>query len=45
MITSQVVSESLGQLPNVGSGLLTGKNSKVSHSRGKEDLFREINTP
>ena len=35
----------LARPPSVGSWLHTGKNSRVSHSKVKEGLFREINTP
>lgn len=41
MVTSQVMSESLGWLPSVGSQLHMGENSRVSHSKAKEGLFRE----
>ena len=37
---SQVKAKFLGWLPSVG-WLHAGKNSRVSHSREKEDLFRE----
>ena len=36
-----VTSESLGQPPSVGSWLCARRNSRVSHSRVKEGLFRE----
>ena len=39
-VTSQVTSESLGWPPSVGPWLLTGKNSRVSHSKVKADLFK-----
>jgi len=39
MVTSQVMS--LGWLPSVGSWLHTGEDSRVSHSKVKEGLFRE----
>jgi len=39
MVTSQVMS--LGRLPSVGSWLHTGEDSRVSHSKVKEGLFRE----
>ena len=45
MVTSQVTSRPLGQLLRVSSWLCTGKNSRVSHSKVKEDLFREKHTP
>ena len=41
MVTSQVTSESLGQLPSVDSWFLTGKNSRAKHSEVKEGLLRE----
>ena len=41
MVTSQVSSESLGQATKCGSWLHTGKNSRVSHSKEDEDLFRD----
>ena len=45
MVTSQVSAESLGWLPSVGSWLPAGKNSRVSYSKVKEGLFRELHTP
>ena len=45
MVTSQVSGESLGWLPSVGSWLHAGKNSRASHSKVKEGLFREKRTP
>ena len=45
MVTSQVSGESLGRPPSVGSWLCAGKNSRASHSKVKEGLFREIHTP
>ena len=45
MFTSQVTSESLGRLPGVGSWLCAGKNSRASHSKVEEGLFREMHTP
>ena len=39
MVTSQVMS--LGWLPSVGSWLHTGEDSRGSHSKVKEGLFRE----
>lgn len=44
IVTSQVL-ESLGWLPSMGSWLLAGQNSRKSHSKEKESLFREIHTP
>ena len=41
MVTSQVSSESLGQATKCGSWLHTGKNSRVSHSKEDEDVFRD----
>ena len=41
MVTYQAMSESMGWLPIVGCWLRTGKNSRVSHSKVKEGLFRE----
>ena len=41
MVTSQIVSESLGWPPSVGSWLCAGKNSRASHSEVKEGLFRQ----
>ena len=35
------MSESMGWLPIVGCWLCIGKNSRVSHSKVKEGLFRE----
>ena len=45
MVTSQVSGESLRCPPSVDSGLSTGKNSRASHSKVKEGLFREKHTP
>ena len=45
MVTSQVKSKSLGQRMSVGSWLCAGKNSRTSHSKLKEGLFREIHSP
>ena len=45
MVTSQVTSRPLGQLLRVSSWLCTGKNSRVSHSKVKDTLFREKHTP
>ena len=45
MVMSQVSGKSLGQPPSVGSWLHTGKNSRASHSKVKEGLFRDKNTP
>ena len=45
VVTSQVSGESLGRPPSVGSWLRAGKNSRASHSKVKEGLFREIHTP
>ena len=35
MVASQVMSESLGWLPNVGTWLGTGRDSRASHGEGK----------
>ena len=45
MITSRVIFRPLGQLLSVSSWLCAGKNSRGSHSKVKEDLFREKHTP
>lgn len=44
MVTSQIMSESLGQPPKGSSWLCAEKNSKSTHSKVKESLFREIHT-
>ena len=44
MVTSQVLRESLGLPPSVGSWLCAGKNARASQSKVKEVLFREIHT-
>ena len=44
MVTLQVTFESLGWPPSVGYWLHAGKNSRVSHSKVKEGLFREQKT-
>ena len=44
MVTSHVSDKSLGGLPNVGSWPLTGKNSRIIHSKVKEGLLWEIST-
>ena len=41
MDISRVTSEPLGWSPSVDSWLCPGKNSRVSHSKVKEGLFRE----
>ena len=41
VVKSQVTSETSGQPPSVVSWLHVVKNSKVSHTRGKEGLFRK----
>ena len=41
VVKSQVTSETSGQPPSVVSWLHAVKNSKVSHTRGKEGLFRK----
>ena len=43
MVTSQDLDKFLAQLPSICSWLYTGRNSRVSHSKVKEGLFREIN--
>ena len=43
MLTSQISGKPLGR-PSVGSWLRAGKNSRASHSKVKEGLFREIDT-
>ena len=45
MVISQVTSESLGQLPSMGSWLCAGKNLRASRGKVKEGLFREKYTP
>ena len=44
MVISQVSGESQGWPPSMGSWVCAGKNSRVSHSKEKEGLFREIHT-
>ena len=41
MVTFQVTFESLGWPPSMGYWLHAGKNSRVSHSKVKQGLFRE----
>ena len=41
MDISRVTSEPLGWSPSVDSWLCPGKNSRVSHSKVKESLFKE----
>ena len=41
MVTSQVMSESLGWPPGVGTWLHIGRNSRASHSKVKEGQSRE----
>ena len=45
MVTSQVMAESLGLLPSMGSWLHIGKNSSENFTKVKEGLFREKYTP
>ena len=44
MVTSQVMSESPGLLPSMGSWLRIGKNSSESFSKLKKGLFMEKHT-
>ena len=41
MVTSQVMCESLGWPPGVGTWLHIGRNSRASHSKVKEGQSRE----
>ena len=41
MVASQVTSESLGGLPNVGTWLGAGRDSRASHDEVKESQSRE----
>ena len=41
MVTSQVTSESLGWLPNAGTWLGTGRDSRASHGEVKKGQSRE----
>ena len=43
MVTSQDSDNFLAQLPSICPWLYAGRNSRVSHSKVKEGLFREIN--
>ena len=45
MVTSQVTSEPLGRPLDVGSWLLAGKKSRVSHGKEEKGLSREMHTP
>ena len=42
---SQISGKFLGQPLNMGSWLHVGNNSRVSHSKVKGSLFREIHPP
>ena len=45
VVKSQIMSETLGQPPSVVSWLHSVKNSKVSHTRGKEVYSGKKHTP
>ena len=45
MVMSQVSREFLGRAPSEGPWLGAGKHSRVSHSKGKAGLLREMHIP